>query len=793
MTDSINLTPSPRMLQMLGQIEFENWQCIAELVDNSIDALLKEFKNGRTERGVIRVFIPSYSGYVEGQPVTIWDNGSGMNITQMENALSAGYSSNDPTSNLGLFGMGFNISTARLGDKTAVFTSQKGESDEIGIEIDFQEMIRDNSYIRPVLRKHKDNNYISGTTIKISKLKERVSHLGQQGISPLRKQLSKVYSKLLRDHEIDIYVNGEKLVPNKKCVWNPDRYVIRNQEKIPAILQVNENLGPMYFCNCCWNWLEAPVIEGIIPTCRICDTNAFVNTRERTITGWLGIQRYFDMEDYGLDFYRNGRLIVSKDKSLFYWKNEAKGELEIEYPVDSTYMGGRIVGELEANFVKVTYTKDSIEKMDKHWDAFIKKIRGEGPIRPNIAQENGYDKNNSYLARLFSGYRKANKSGRENLMPGKYNEQLNKWEASNVQAKAMHELFLKGEAEYQDDKKWWELVEQVEIDRRSSNNTSADNDDNPDFLTPNFNIDNSGDTAGTNGDDNQSSNPQYENDPSGDYDAAATSVFIDSTDSYTHNYVRDEKLSGVYRIDDLGEEGIILDVLVRTDLSNDKPLLIDKLSRSNYKVYYNPDSVAYKNFGNTIKEYILLELANSFYQIKDEPEEWSISKIFFALKTTYCKDESYELTQVKNCANGLLTQIKNKLSNANITLAPSIVLEPEDYRTLQRAVLSKLGEGDSRVRELVNSTKFLSFMPNTFIHKFFNKYPEMFFDGLIWRKPYSEISDEDIQQELLQEFNSYISDIVWLLRYEQGGIIDNFSRFKRNIESLRALEELTGE
>ncbi|MGY5341755.1 ATP-binding protein [Paenibacillus glucanolyticus] len=791
MTSSINLTPNPRILQMLGQIEFENWQCIAELVDNSIDALLKDFKNGRTERGEVRVSIPTFTQYSEGSPISVWDNGPGMNIAQLENALKAGYSSNDPTSNLGLFGMGFNIATARIGDKTSVFTSQRGDVNEIGIEIDFQEMVQNNSYDRPVLDKPKDNSYISGTTIKIYKLKERVSYLGQQGISPLRKQLAKVYSKLLRDYAIDIFVNGEPLIPNRKCIWGPDRYVIRNQERIPAYLEVNENLGDMYFCSCCWNWLDTPIIENENPVCKICDTSEFVSKRERIITGWLGIQRYFDKDEYGIDFYRNGRLIVSNEKSLFYWKNPETGVSEIEYPIDATYFGGRIVGELETNFVKVTYTKDSIEKMDKHWDALSKKIRGEAPIRPNIAQENGYAKNNTYVARLFSGYRKANKPGREDLLPGKFNQTRNKWEADNVQPKAWAELFSKGELEYQDDHKWWELVEQVEENRRSSGSQANGNEgnDDDDFTNPQFN------NGGTDTDGHQQSGegPEELGAVNPDDEVAVTSVVINTDDEATGLYIRDEQLSGVYKVDELGEDGIVLDVFINTALPFERPLVIEKLSHSNYKAFYNPNSTAYKSFANSVKEYLLMELANSLYLRKNDPDEWSFSKIFFLMKSYYCKDESFELMTVKANANALLNKIKGKLSAADLNLSTDIVMGREDYQTLQRAVLSKLGEGDSKVRELVATTKFLSFMPNSFILKFFDMYPELFFDGIIWRKPFSEIADEEIKQEIIQEFNSYLSDIIWLIKYEEEEVQNNFHRFKRNIESLRALGELTGE
>ena len=40
MMQNVDITPTPRILRILGEIPFQPWQCIAELVDNSIDAFL---------------------------------------------------------------------------------------------------------------------------------------------------------------------------------------------------------------------------------------------------------------------------------------------------------------------------------------------------------------------------------------------------------------------------------------------------------------------------------------------------------------------------------------------------------------------------------------------------------------------------------------------------------------------------------------------------------------------------------------------------------------------------------
>ena len=36
---TIDATPDPRVLQMLGEIPLKDWQCVAEFIDNAIDGV----------------------------------------------------------------------------------------------------------------------------------------------------------------------------------------------------------------------------------------------------------------------------------------------------------------------------------------------------------------------------------------------------------------------------------------------------------------------------------------------------------------------------------------------------------------------------------------------------------------------------------------------------------------------------------------------------------------------------------------------------------------------------------
>ena len=63
-----------------------------------------------------------------------------MSAEVLQDAVRAGFSGNNSIDKLGLFGMGFNVATARLGYRTEVWTTRAEDDYWSGIRIDFDEM-----------------------------------------------------------------------------------------------------------------------------------------------------------------------------------------------------------------------------------------------------------------------------------------------------------------------------------------------------------------------------------------------------------------------------------------------------------------------------------------------------------------------------------------------------------------------------------------------------------------------------------------------------------------------------
>lgn len=244
--NTLDITPTPRILRTLGEIPFQTWQCIAELVDNSIDAFLSDMSLEDRERR-ITVTWSSDSVGAASRTVEIVDNAAGMSIDQLQNAVRAGYTSNDPIGNLGLFGMGFNIATARLGEETTVFSTRKGDADWVGVKIDFQKLIDAKKFDAPIIRKAKSDPDECGTRITISKLRSGILSELSSKESEIRQRLELVYTPLLSNQDITIAVRSKQLRPRNHCVWSESRYVRYNKQNIAARINIDRSLGSALF------------------------------------------------------------------------------------------------------------------------------------------------------------------------------------------------------------------------------------------------------------------------------------------------------------------------------------------------------------------------------------------------------------------------------------------------------------------------------------------------------------------------------------------------------------------
>lgn len=454
---TLNITPSPRILEMIAEVDLQLHQCLGELIDNSLDELVEAVDEDPTIEPRIDISLPKSSQASKNAQVVVGENGRGMTAEQLQDALSAGTSGKQRFGSLGLFGMGFNIATARLGTVTEVRTGCKCDDEWVIATIDLTVMQRERTYEIPLRYEPKSADE-HGTTITVTNLREDMVHRlkSTRAIKEAKAHLGRMYTYMLRDPNNGhsgasliggakqrIYLNGTAVRPHLPCIWDPEHSVTYKGSDVSAAKAIDIPLTKAYACMNCGRWYPSEREQ-----CVECESTDLAE-RERRIWGWIGIQRYFDKSDFGLTFVRHGRAITYQDKSLFNWETP-DGDIDLEYPIELGM--GRIVGEIHLDHAPVNIRKNSFDTASAEWRFMVEKVRGEEPLRPQYAKRLMGRENTSPLSAFFNAYRDV-KPGVGNLIPGNGSQGIHdaakKWAAK----------FREGDPDYLTDDKWYEAAE----------------------------------------------------------------------------------------------------------------------------------------------------------------------------------------------------------------------------------------------------------------------------------------------------------------------------------------------
>lgn len=729
--DQFNLTPSPALLQLLGNIPFKGWQCVAELVDNSIDAIINNTDKLHDYQRVISVYVPTRKKIENNEPLVIEDWGIGMTGKQLENAVKAGFSNKNTTSNLGLFGMGFNVATSRLANTVKVWTTTAEMDGEIGVMIDLKEMKRSGSFIRPKIVRPKQPNKKSGTKIEIYDYKPDAQNLLKP--QDIYRELTRAYSeKIFANHRIKILVNGEEIIPFRFCTWNKERSVKYKNEEIPAIFEVEEHLHEEMFCENCFGWLGVPVDTSLQIECPYCHTIGQIVKKDIHISGWVGIQRYSDVDHFGIDISRNGRILSKLDKSFFHWDDErAKSDPRFhpEYPRDTTYAGGRIVGQLEANFIIPTYTKDDFERQDKNWKMVVNFLRGRMPLQPDLGSIFNFKlPNRSPIGLLFNAYRKINVPGSKTLVFARENGS-----ADHVTAKKWAEdYFYKGIPEYQDDTKWWEAVTKADL----KENPSTFNPLNPEGV-------NSGGHKQNSNTEGPTKATQQEKYPG--------KKLLKKSLHFDIEKIINEKPFDLALIDYYPENDLNIPIIFESQGSIGK-----------FNVYLNNNHPMFRDFADGYEDLIYAEVAAKYALMKNS-EEWTVTRIYYELKSKYAPETMLSVPNLVSKASNLMRDIQNKLVAGNgIQLNRKPTLDEAELKALQKKYVDLERKTIPSITGFLINTKFLNYLDLNYLFKFVEEFPDVIYDGKIFNLPYVEL-DEESKIYQLKKYSGYFHDVRWFM------------------------------
>lgn len=766
---TVDITPSPRVLRMLGQIDFAPWQCLAELIDNSIDAFIDQSASGSASAAPrISIKLPSESELKSGTGViSILDNASGMPVQSLENAVKAGYSGNDPVEKMGLFGMGFNISTARMGRKTEVWTTRADDADWTGLVIDFDELERNRTFHAPLIQRAKTSaeleQGVHGTEIRISRLEaDRVRPLiWGAGKKNTKNRLGKVYGRVMARLGIEIFYDADLVLPWRHCAWDAKRFVeTKTFGNVPACIEIDKTLSPQRFCTTCWVWLL-----DADERCSSCGETHHVIERSRRLKGWLGIQRYFDKKHYGIDLIRNGRVIEELDKSFFTFTDQ-NGDTVFEYPIDAVHWGGRIIGELEIDFVRVSHQKDSFDKLDPEWKNVVELVRGKTPLQPRIAERMGLGKNDSPLSRLFTAYRKGT-AGLKDLVPGtKDGTGLN----SGLVMEYV-EKFYAGDPDFQSDEKWYELVKQAEAGKRGeSNGAAVAGGEFPIVIDePNASAEHA-----VGGGESQKPAPE-------------------ENSSATAMPELDDDLSGTYEVEELSGD-VVLRVKAyrhKTDIDG-MPFRVQPDGYS-FRFDYNPRSEFFENSLETPADYLVVDLAQHFLALSAEtPRQKPVSRIARAIREKYFSQSSDDLSASATAASSLIDELRRHYGEALPDAAPVDPgsLASHELERIKRLATKSLGLNESEVEQFIVDGRFAAYVSQSYIADLVRTWPAIATDGNFFSRPYAGSSDK-LKPIILDEIVDALQDVVWLVDEGASAVSKDTGwrlRYAKSLSSLRLLQ-----
>lgn len=466
MSKSFSITPGPRILEVIGSIPLRPVSALCELIDNSLDSFeAAELASVDIPLRRIDIRVPSKDEVERGRGVvSVTDNGYGMDIEQLRNSLIAGMSLKDNFDQLGLYGVGFNLATVKLGPVTTITTARrdrKGNPPQTALrtvldvprqkakgdwDLDFDDEVP---------------NPQGGTVVEVSgvwpeghSLYGFIQKLAKMSKNDIARQLGRIYATRLRDSEggpkLRMFLNERAIEPFQHCVWSSKRSVpYRGIGEIPARYEFDKVLRTTRRCK-----KDGTEIEERETRCPKCGGREIKSVQQR-VRGWVGIQRYDHMNEFGIDVIRNGRLILNSEKDAFFSYTDDEGKKVPEYPADSVY--GRIVGEVHLDHLRPHVNKEDFERATNEWTEAIEEIRG-GPLQKGNRQNN--DLNRSPVGMLFNGYRDSKYGGPDYMYMGTYREPPDKPRKMSGDVVAeFKKRFDEGEEGYVDDTKWWEQVE----------------------------------------------------------------------------------------------------------------------------------------------------------------------------------------------------------------------------------------------------------------------------------------------------------------------------------------------
>jgi hypothetical protein len=293
------------------------WFALGEYIDNAVQS----YQNNKTK--LKKLYNDDYQFTIkininwEEDFIKIYDNAGGIDSKNFKRAFEP---ANIPIDNNGLheFGMGLKTASIWLANNWSVKTAAINESVTRFVEFDLDKVILENKEILNVQSSSK-NELVHFTEIILKKLSKNSPSPHQ--MDKIKKHLSSIYRKFIRNGDLSLYINGELILYEEPEILVAPYYKDLNGKPIKWKKDINFSIG---------NYK----VKGFI---------SILNTMSTS-------------EVNGLSLFRRGRVIEGSYEEKYRPKSICGQIGSPRYK--------RIFGELELQGFTVSFNKGSFQEQD---------------------------------------------------------------------------------------------------------------------------------------------------------------------------------------------------------------------------------------------------------------------------------------------------------------------------------------------------------------------------------------------------------------------------------------------
>lgn len=316
---NIEIRPDVNILGVLRNLNYKPWFALAEFVDNAVQSFLDHRTTGDRLEVSIQLQVAGAGRIV------ISDNAFGISKNDFPRAFRA---AEVPPDRAGLseFGMGMKSAATWFAQRWSVRTSVAGEPVQRVVEFDMTDITSRRLDKLPVqeLPAKIDDHFTVVTLENLNQVPRG------RAIEKIKNHLTSIYRMFLRDGDVQITYNGERLEYQEVEVLRAPPSVDPRRPSVRWIRDVELKLD------------ENHVVEGFV-----------------------GIRAKGSTRTAGLALFRRRRLIVGSDDETYRPEAIFRGSNSFEHQ--------RIFGELRLTGFDVSYTKDGIQ-WGEYEDLFLSKL-----------------------------------------------------------------------------------------------------------------------------------------------------------------------------------------------------------------------------------------------------------------------------------------------------------------------------------------------------------------------------------------------------------------------------------